>query len=75
MNHQESLHLKTPALRVLLVTMDTHLNSAVKRSIESLKKIAPSISLKIYSATEYTKDPRVLDKLKQDIHQSEIIYY
>ncbi len=74
MNHQESLHLKTPALRVLLVTMDTHLNSAVKRSIESLKKIAPSISLKIYSATEYTKDPRVLDKLKQDIHQSDIIF-
>ncbi len=74
MNHQESLHLKSPALRVLLVTMDTHLNTAVKRSIESLKKIAPSISLKIYSATEYTKDPHTLEKLKHDIEQSDIIF-
>jgi magnesium chelatase subunit H len=74
MNPQESLHLRAPALKVLIVTMDTHLNSAVQKSIDSLKKIEPSISLKIYSATEYTHDERVLEKLKIDIQQSDIIF-
>jgi len=74
MNHQESLHLTSPTLKVLIVTMDTHLNSAVKKSIDSLKKLAPSISLKIYSATEYTNDARALERVKADIHQSDIIF-
>ena len=46
---QSTSKLKTEdGIRVLILTMDTHLNSAVKRSIETLKKVAPLISLKIY---------------------------
>jgi magnesium chelatase subunit H len=54
--------------------MDTHLNSTVKRTIETLKKVAPFISLKIYSATEYTNDDRILEKCRNDIAQADIIF-
>jgi magnesium chelatase subunit H len=63
-----------PSVRVLLLTMDTHLNSTVKRTIETLKKVAPFISLKIYSATEYTNDDRILEKCRNDIAQADIIF-
>lgn len=61
-------------LRVLLLTMDTHLHSAVKRSLESLKELAPFVSLKIHSATEFTRDEKVLSKCKEDIAQADIIF-
>ena len=63
-----------PGIRVLIVTMDTHLNSAVKRSIEALKKITPLISLKIFSATEYTNDSKALEKCKEEIAKANIIF-
>ena len=63
-----------PSVRVLLLTMDTHLNSTVKRTIETLKRVAPFISLKIYSATEYTNDERILEKCRTDIAQADIIF-
>ncbi len=56
------------------MTMDTHLNSTVKRTIETLKKVAPFVSLKIYSATEYTNDDRILEKCRNDIAQADIIF-
>jgi len=61
-------------LRVLIITMDTHLNSAVSRSIEALKKVAPSINLGIYSATQYTNDPRILEQCRNDIAKADIIF-
>ena len=63
-----------PSVRVLLLTMDTHLNSTVNRTIETLKRVAPFISLKIYSATEYTNDERILEKCRTDIAQADIIF-
>lgn len=61
-------------VRVLIVTMDTHLNSAVKRSIEALKKICPRITLKICSATEYTNDPKALERCRDEIAKADIIF-
>ncbi len=61
-------------IKVLILTMDTHLNSAVKRGMETLKKVAPLVSLKIYAATEYTNDEKVLIKCKEDIAQADIIF-
>lgn len=61
-------------LRVLIITMDTHLNSAVYKSIEALKKIAPSISLNIYAATQFTNDPKILERCRNDIAKADIIF-
>ena len=61
-------------IKVLILTMDTHLNSAVKRGMETLKRVAPLVSLKIYAATEYTNDEKVLIKCKEDIAQADIIF-
>ena len=76
----KSMSLKTSqpvvqsGVRVLIVTMDTHLNSAVKRSIEALKKICPRITLKICSATEYTNDPKALERCRDEIAKADIIF-
>lgn len=61
-------------LRVLIITMDTHLNSAVSRGMEALKKAAPTINLSIYSATQYTNDTRVLEQCRNDIAKADIIF-
>lgn len=72
---QSTSKLKTEdGIRVLILTMDTHLNSAVKRSIETLKKVAPLISLKIYAATQYTNDANILSNCKAAIAQADIIF-
>jgi len=66
--------ISRPMLRVLIITMDTHLNSAVNKSIEALKKAAPFISLNIYSATQFTNDQRTLERCRCDIAKADIIF-
>jgi len=65
---------KASKLRVLIITMDTHLNSAVSKSIESLRKIAPLITLNIYSATQYTNDSKLLEQCRNEIAKADIIF-
>ena len=69
-----SKEIKASKLRVLIITMDTHLNSAVNRSIEALKKVAPFINLNIYSATQYTNDTNLLEDCRNEIARADIIF-
>ena len=69
-----SKEIKASKLRVLIITMDTHLNSAVNRSIEALKKVAPFINLYIYSATQYTNDTKLLEDCRNEIARADIIF-
>ncbi|NDF06830.1 MAG: DUF3479 domain-containing protein, partial [Betaproteobacteria bacterium] len=59
--------------RVVIVTMDTHLNSAVDRAQVGLKRLLPHLSLTIHSASEFATNPEHLAQCRQDIAQGDII--
>jgi magnesium chelatase subunit H len=59
--------------RVVIVTMDTHLNSAVDRARAGLKRLLPHLSLTIHSASEFATNPEHLAQCRQDIAQGDII--
>ena len=47
-------------MRVVLVTMDSHLASATERAHTSLVKSLPGLSLKVHAASEWGDDPQAL---------------
>ncbi len=59
--------------RVVIVTMDTHLNSAVDRARVGLKRLMPHLSLNIHSASEFAGNPKLLAQCREDISHSDII--
>jgi len=59
--------------RVVIVTMDTHLNSAVDRARVGLKRLLPQLSLTIHSASEFAGNPEHLAQCRKDIAQGDII--
>ena len=60
-------------MRVVLVTMDSHLASATERAHTSLVKSLPGLSLKVHAASEWGDDPQALARCKADIAQGNIV--
>jgi len=60
-------------IKLVLVTMDTHLNSAANRAYEDLKKTIPGATLKIHSASEFAGNPEHLQSCKDDIASGDIV--
>ena len=68
----KSSNLHEP-IKLVLVTMDTHLNSAAYRAYEDLKKVIPGATLKIHSASEFASNPGHLQNCKDDIASGDIV--
>ncbi len=64
---------KSPPVRVVIVTLDGHLASAVSRAEESLRKELPGLSLRMHSAVEWMDNPDALERCKADIAGGDII--
>jgi magnesium chelatase subunit H len=60
-------------MRVVLVTMDSHLASATERANRSLGKLIPGLRLSVHAAAEWGDDPGALDRCKNDIAQGDIV--
>ena len=60
-------------MRVVLVTMDSHLASATERAHASLVKSLPGLSLKVHAASEWGDDAAALARCKADIAQGDIV--
>ena len=60
-------------MRVVLVTMDSHLASASERANRSLSKSLPGLQLSVHAAAEWGDDPAALDRCKADIAQGDIV--
>jgi magnesium chelatase subunit H len=58
---------------VVIVTMDTHLNSAASKARDALVRSMPGLSFHIHSASEYTADARKLARCKEDIAQAQVV--
>ena len=60
-------------MRVVLVTMDTHVASAIDRARVVLTKQIPGLSLRVHAASEFAADPVALQRCLDDIGQGDII--
>ena len=49
-------------MRVVLVTMDTHVASAIDRARVVLAKQIPGLSLRVHAASEFAADPVALQR-------------
>ena len=60
-----------PPVRVVIVTLDNHLAAAVERANATLA--AERIAITLYAASDWDRDPAVLDRAKADIARADII--
>ena len=61
------------AMRVVLVTMDSHLASAVDRAEAVLARSIPGLQLRVHAAAEWSDDPAALERCRRDIAQGDIV--
>jgi len=61
-------------LRVLVLTMDTHLASTTDQVRERLRRELPGLTLQLHAAAEWTASPDTLARVLADIAQADIIY-
>ncbi len=60
-------------IRVVLVTMDTHLANAADRAANSLRRDIPGLVLTQHAASEWTHSDEALERCKADIATGDII--
>ena len=61
------------AVRVVIVTMDTHLASATERARRRLVRELPGLTIALYAATEWADDGVMLGRCRADIARADII--
>src|SRR5262245_17999324 len=60
-------------IRVVIVTMDSHLASADSRAMALLRSELPGLTLAIYAADEWGCDPAALERCREDIARGDIV--
>lgn len=60
-------------LRVVIVTLDSHLASAVERARSRLQTEIPGLSVAMHAASEWGTDQRLLDACTTDIARADIV--
>ena len=66
-------HAETATVKVVIVTMDTHVATAVERARLKLVRDMPGLSLSVHAASEFTTNPRALDACRVAIADGDII--
>ena len=62
-----------PAMRVVLVTMDSHLASAAERASRTLARSLPGLRLAIHAASEWGSDDAALARCRADIAHGDLV--
>ena len=52
-----------PPIRVVIVTLDSHLASATERALSTLRRDLPGLSLRLHAAAEWGEDAAALERL------------
>jgi magnesium chelatase subunit H len=60
-------------IRLVIVTMDTHLASAVARAQRVLAHEMPNLSVTLHAASEYSANESLLARCKEDIAKADIV--
>jgi len=61
------------SMRVVLVTMDSHLASAAQRAHRSLSRSMPGLTLSVHAAAEWGDEPAALERCNADIARGDIV--
>jgi magnesium chelatase subunit H len=59
--------------RVVLVTMDSHIVSAVARAYRRLRSVLPGLTLSVHAASEWGDDEQALERCRDDIARGDIV--
>ena len=60
-------------VRIVLVTMDTHVAGAMARARRELECELPGLSLRVHAAAEWSNDPKALEACRRDIAEGDVI--
>ncbi|RYZ11719.1 MAG: magnesium chelatase subunit H [Comamonadaceae bacterium] len=60
-------------MRVVIVTMDSHLASATERASRTLAESIPGLTLNVHAAAEWNEDDAALERCKADIARGDIV--
>ena len=63
----------TPLMRVVLVTMDSHLASAAERAGRTLARTLPGLSFTVHAAAEWGDDSAALERCRADIARGDLV--
>ncbi|MBM3361312.1 MAG: magnesium chelatase subunit H [Betaproteobacteria bacterium] len=63
----------SPTIRVVLVTMDSHLASAAERAVLRLKRSLPGLQMQVHAASEWGADSEALARCQSDIALGDIV--
>jgi magnesium chelatase subunit H len=62
-----------PVMRVVIVTMDTHLSSAAEHARAALARQHPGLTLTLHAASEYSGDESLLQRCIADIGSADLV--
>ena len=62
-----------PSIRVVVVTMDSHLAGAAERAHHGLSRSIPGLELSVHAACTWSDDPAALERCRDDIAQGDIV--
>jgi magnesium chelatase subunit H len=60
-------------LRIVLVTMDSHLSGAAERAQQALRRQLPGLQLAVHAASEWGEDAGALERCRADIARGDIV--
>ncbi|MFN3619292.1 magnesium chelatase subunit H [Sphingorhabdus sp.] len=60
-----------PSVRVVIITLDNHLAASVERANHDLAR--DNVSIGFYAASDWDRDPKVLERAQADIARADII--
>jgi magnesium chelatase subunit H len=60
-------------VNVVIVTMDTHLSSAIDRARVALRRELPGLTLTVHAASEFADSPDALERCRSDIARGDIV--
>ena len=66
-------HADAVPVRVVVVTMDSHLSSAATRAEAMLQREIPGLELVVHAADEWHGDPEALERCRRDIARGDIV--
>jgi magnesium chelatase subunit H len=66
-------HAESAAVKVVIVTMDTHVATAVERARRKLAQDIPGLSLSVHAASEFTASPKALEACLAAIAEGDVI--
>jgi magnesium chelatase subunit H len=74
MTQKPTSRAEATPVRVVIVTLDTHLASAAERAREALERQLPGLVLSVHAASEWEDEPQALERCRADIARGDIVF-